>query len=73
MELIIDSESDSNSELLKNAKEAEREQQAFLEVTSVEQTYQEALIIYVDEKHDQVDRVEDKVESLIENQQAQQR
>jgi hypothetical protein len=42
MELIIDSESDSNSELLKNAKEAEREQQAFLEITSVEQTYQGA-------------------------------
>ncbi|PKD40494.1 conjugal transfer protein [Methylomonas sp. Kb3] len=57
-------------ELVESAQEAEREQQAYLEVTSVEQSFQEALIVYVYAKHEQVDRVEDKLENLIEKQQS---
>ncbi len=57
-------------ELLDSAQTAEREQQAILEVSSVEQSYQEALFDYVEAKHEQVDRVEDKLETLIEKQQS---
>lgn len=57
-------------ELLDSAQTAEREQQAILEVSSVEQSYQEALLDYVEAKQEQVDRVEDKLETLIEKQQS---
>lgn len=55
---------------LSEALDLEREQQALLEAAPVEQTYQNALATYVQAKHDQVERVEDKLESLIEQQQA---
>lgn len=57
-------------ELVETAQEAEREQQALLETAPVEQSFQDALIVYVEEKHEQVDRIEDKLEGLIERQQS---
>ena len=47
-----------------------REQQALIEGASVEQAYQEALAGAVQAKHTQVERIEDKLESLIDQQQA---
>ena len=47
-----------------------REQQALIEGASVEQSYQEALAGAVQAKHTQVERIEDKLESLIDQQQA---
>ncbi|EPG9766618.1 phosphoribosyltransferase [Escherichia coli] len=52
-----------------DAQSVEREQQALLESAPVEQVYQETLATYVQAKHDQVERIEDKLENLIEQQQ----
>jgi len=41
-----------------------------LEAAPLEQSYQETLSTYVQAKHDQVERIEDKIENLIEQQQA---
>lgn len=60
----------SGEGLSETALELAREQQSLLEATSVEQTYQETLTTYVQAKHDQVERIEDKIENLIEQQQA---
>ncbi|MGV1109525.1 IncP plasmid survival protein KfrC family protein [Xanthomonas translucens] len=56
--------------LLAAAEAADTEQQAALEAAPLDQTYQEALALYVQAKHDQVERVEDRLENLIERQQA---
>lgn len=56
--------------LLEEAQAAEREQQASLEAAPLDQTYQEALALYVQAKHDQVERIEDRLENLIDRQQA---
>lgn len=58
-------------DLLSSAQEVEREQQALLEtIAPVDQTYQEVLAVYVEAKHEQVERIEDKLENLINKQQA---
>ena len=54
--------------LLAAAEATEAEQQAALEAAPLDQTYQEALALYVQAKHDQVERIEDRLESLIEQQ-----
>ncbi|MGL0788787.1 IncP plasmid survival protein KfrC family protein [Xanthomonas translucens pv. undulosa] len=56
--------------MLAAAEAADTEQQAALEAAPLDQTYQEALALYVQAKHDQVERVEDRLENLIERQQA---
>ncbi len=56
--------------LYESAQELERQQQALLEAAPVEQSYQETLSTYVQAKHDQVERIEDKIENLIDQQQA---
>ena len=56
--------------LLAAAEAAEAEQQAALEAAPLDQTYQEALALYVQAKHDQVERIEDRLENLIDRQQA---
>ena len=56
--------------LLEEAQLAERDQQALLEASPIEATYQEELVVYVQEKHNQVEHLEDQLESLIERQQA---
>lgn len=65
-----DSLARSGDALYEDAQELEREQQAMLETAPVEQGYQEALAGYVQAKHDQVERIEDRLENLIEQQQA---
>lgn len=47
-----------------------REQQALIEAAPVEQSYQEALSLYVQAKHEQVEHIEERLESLIGRQQA---
>ena len=56
--------------LYESAQELERQQQALLEAAPVEQSYQETLSTYVQAKHDQVERIEGKIENLIDQQQA---
>ena len=56
--------------LMAAAEAAEAEQQAALEAAPLDQTYQEALALYVQGKHDQVERIEDRLENLIDRQQA---
>ncbi|EOW8879065.1 IncP plasmid survival protein KfrC family protein [Escherichia coli] len=55
---------------LEAAQSFEREQQALLEAAPVEQAYQEGLELHIRAKHDQVQRVEDRLEGLIDRQQA---
>ncbi len=56
--------------LLAAAEATEAEQQAALEAAPLDQTYQEALALYVQGKHDQVEHIEDRLENLIDRQQA---
>ncbi len=48
-----------------------RQGNASVDVTSapIEQTYRETLVAYVQVKHDQVDRIEDRLETLVDRQQ----
>ncbi len=48
----------------------EVEQQAMIEGAPIEQGYQETLAMYVQAKHDQVESIEDRLENLINRQQA---
>lgn len=56
--------------LLETAKDLESEQQSLLEAATIEQAYQEALSVYVQEKRNQVERIENKLEHLINQQRA---
>lgn len=56
--------------LLETAKDLESEQQALLEAATIEQAYQEALSVYIQEKRNQVERIENKLEYLINQQRA---
>lgn len=59
-------------DLLNAAQGAEREQQALMETaTAAQVSYQELLEIVIQTKHDQVESIEDKLENLIVQQQAQ--
>lgn len=58
------------ADLLEAAQAAEVEQQAALEAAPIEQSYTEALALYVQAKHDQVERIEDRLEQLIDRQRA---
>ena len=48
------------------AEGLEREQQVLLEAAPLEQTYRESLAVYVQAKHDQVERTEDRLETVRE-------
>lgn len=61
---------DIGADMLTAAQAAEIEQRAVLEAAPVEQAYTENLALYVQVKHDQVERIEDRLESLIDRQQA---
>ncbi len=58
------------ADLIDSALGLEREQQALLEAAPVEQSYQEALSLYVQAKHEQVEHIEERLENLIDRQQA---
>ncbi|CAD7741699.1 hypothetical protein LMG31886_45120 (plasmid) [Xanthomonas hydrangeae] len=60
----------NGEELVEAAQEIQTEQQALLEAAPIEQTYQQSLAVYVQAKHDQVERIEDRLEQLVDRQQA---
>ncbi|EPI0765655.1 MULTISPECIES: phosphoribosyltransferase [Vibrio] len=60
----------AGSSLLSEAEQLESEQSSMLDSASVEQSYQEMLATYAQAKHDQVERIEDRLENLISQQQA---
>jgi hypothetical protein len=60
-----------SDDLLNSAQDTCREQQALMETANSEQvSYQEMLEIYLQTKHGQVESIEDKLETLIVQQQA---
>jgi hypothetical protein len=61
----IDAETQTNT-LLELAQEAQAEQTALLEATPLESQYSASFAAFVEEKHDQVERIEDKLENMIE-------
>lgn len=60
----IDTETQTNT-LLELAQELQTEQTALLEATPLESQYSASFAVLVEEKHDQVERIEDKLENLI--------
>lgn len=56
--------------LLETAESLDRQQHSLLDSASIEQTYQENLVAYVQSKHDQVERIENRLEVLVDRQQA---
>ena len=56
--------------VLETVEGLEREQRAMIEAAPIEQTYQETLALHVQAKHAQVERVEERLELLIDRQQA---
>ena len=61
----IDAETQTNT-LLELAQEAQAEQTALLEATPLESQYSASFAAFVEEKHDQVERIEGKLENMIE-------
>lgn len=57
-------------ELQRSAEILETEQQSLLETSSVESDYQSALAAFVEAKHDQVERIEGRLEDVIGQQEA---
>lgn len=55
--------------LVESAVSEKREQQAMVEASPLERTWQESLASYVQLKHDQVARLEDRLEKLLSNKQ----
>ena len=60
----IDAETQTNT-LLELVQEAKAEQTALFEATQLESQYNVGFAAFVEEKHDQVERIEDKLENLI--------
>lgn len=60
----------AGASLVAAAEAVEVGQQSLIESASIEQSYQESLAVYVQAKHVQVERIEDRLESLIDKQQA---
>jgi hypothetical protein len=60
----IDAESQTDA-LLELVQEAQAEQTALLEATPLESQYSAGFAALVEEKHDQAERIEDKLENLI--------
>ena len=56
--------------LLEAAESLEQQQHSLLDSAPIEQTYQETLVAYVQSKHDQVERIEVRLEALVDRQQA---
>lgn len=60
----------SDGGLLEAAQAAKIEQYATLDAAPLDQAYQETLAAYVQAKHEQVEHIEDRLENLIDRQQA---
>ena len=65
---LIDNQ-DESAALLYEADAIENTQQAMLESSSVEQEYNSVLESYIQQKHDQVERIETKLTQLLQKQQ----
>ena len=61
----IDAETQTNT-ILELAQELQAEQTALLEAIPLESQYSASFAAFVEEKHDQVERIEDKLENMIE-------
>lgn len=62
-----DGEAESQADgLVERAQVAQEEQTAQLEATPLESQYSAAFAVHVEAKHDQVERIEDRLEGLIE-------
>ncbi len=61
---------DLGSDLLEQAQQAESGQAALLDTTGLESRYSETLDEYLQAKQDQVERIEDRLENLIEQEMA---
>ena len=61
---------DLGNDLLERAQEAESQQAALFETTPLESRYNGALAEYVEAKYEQVERLEDRLENLIEQEMA---
>ena len=69
-EIAKSAERTGNAEL-ESAIDSERQQDALLDASSIEDRYSGTLASYVEAKHDQVERLESRLETLLERQQAQ--
>ncbi|WP_419605432.1 IncP plasmid survival protein KfrC family protein, partial [Thiolapillus sp.] len=61
---------DQAANSLLEAAESLEQQHSLLDSAPIEQTYQETLVAYVQSKHDQVERIEVRLEALVDRQQA---
>ncbi|MFZ0930116.1 MAG: IncP plasmid survival protein KfrC family protein [Syntrophobacteraceae bacterium] len=66
----IGAATDLGNDLLEQAQEAQSQQAALLESTPLESRYNGALANYVQEKQEQVERLQDRLENLIEKEMA---
>jgi len=60
----------SGKDLVSEVEGLEVEQQSLIEGATIEQGYQETLAMYIQSKHEQVESIEDRLENLIDRQQA---
>ena len=61
---------DLGKDLLERAQEAQSQQAALLDTTSLDSRYNGALAEYVEAKYEQVERLEDRLENLLEQEMA---
>lgn len=57
-------------DLVEGARSAETEQRAVIERTTLDESYEGVLALYIQAKHSQVEHIEDRLENLIDRQQA---
>jgi len=67
---LPDTAVEMGNNLLERAQEAQRQQATLLDSTPLESRYNGALAVYVEAKYEQVERIEDSLENLIEQQMA---
>src|SRR5208283_3010692 len=65
-----DATAELGNDLLEQVHEAQSQQAALLESTALQSRYNDALADYVQEKQGQVERLEDRLENLIEQEMA---
>ncbi|MGO9375196.1 MAG: IncP plasmid survival protein KfrC family protein [Syntrophobacteraceae bacterium] len=66
LENWTDAATDQGNDLLERAQEAQSQQATLLDSTPLESRYNEALAEYIEAKYEQVERLEDRLENLIE-------
>lgn len=61
---------EDDEKLLKTSQNLREERQVMLDAAALEQTYQNQLAMYVQAKYEQVERIKDRLENVIEIQEA---